>query len=88
MAVEIRETKIATDGAGTIVELHIADAPIDESGATFRLTLLATLPHSRSPFVSQVQREAILEARDALGKIADALLQTLPHGAHARPEVI
>ena len=88
MTIEIRETTITRDADATIVRLHIADAPISDETAAFRLTLLAKMPRYKSPFVSQIQREAILEAREALGKIADALLQDLPRDAHARPEVI
>jgi hypothetical protein len=88
MTIEIYETTIAKDGDATTVRLHIADAPSDAETASFRLNLLVRLPRYQSPFVAQVQREAILEAREALGKIADALLQELPRQAHARPEVI
>jgi hypothetical protein len=88
MAIEIRETTITTDADATIVQIHIADAPISDETAAFRLTLLAKMPRYKSPYVAQVQREAILEAREALLRIADALLQELPRDANARPKVI
>jgi hypothetical protein len=85
MTVEIHETKIAKGADATIVQLHIADAPLSENTGTFRLDLVVHLPHYKHPFVLQIQREAILEAREVLGKLADALLQELPRDANARP---
>jgi hypothetical protein len=86
MAAEILETTIATDDGGTTVRLHIADAPLDDERASFRLQLLARLPRYRQPLVSQVQREAILEAQEVLARLAGALLQDLPSMTHARPQ--
>jgi hypothetical protein len=88
MPIEIRETTITTDVDATIVRLQIADAPLDETAFSFRLNLLVQLPRYQSPYIAQVQREAILEAREVLGKMSEALLQTLPRDAHARPNTI
>jgi hypothetical protein len=88
MAIEILETTITRDDASTIVRLHIADAPLDDENVSFRLQLLAKLPRYRQPLVTQVQREAILEAQEVLAKFADALLQDLPSATHARPQTI
>jgi hypothetical protein len=70
MAIEVRETTLATDGDATTVQLHIADAPVSDETAAFRLNLVVRLPRYKAPLVFQVQREAILRARDALEKIA------------------
>ena len=78
MAIEIRETTITTDDAGTTVRLHISDAPLDAEHASFRLDLLAKLPRYNFPLVMHVQREAILQAQSALESLADALVQNLP----------
>jgi hypothetical protein len=88
MPIEIRETTIATDDAATTVRLHISDASLDDETASFRLTLLAKLPRYRSPLVVQIQREAILEARNVLGMLAEDLLQDVPPQGNARPEPI
>ena len=85
MAIEIRETAITTDDAGTTVRLHISDAPLDAEHASFRLDLLAKLPRYNYPLVMHVQREAILEAQTALERIADALVQNLPPQVYAHP---
>jgi hypothetical protein len=85
MTIEIRETTIATDGDASIVSLHIADVPLSESAAAFRLNLAVRLPRYRAPFLFQVQREAILQAATALHEIAESLLQDLPPGARPRP---
>ena len=49
MPIEIRETVVATtDVGGYVVQLHVSDVAPDAEDATFRLTLLATLPPSRT----------------------------------------
>jgi hypothetical protein len=53
MATEIRETTITTDDGASIVRLHIADAPIGDDTAAFRLTLLAKLPRYKAPLSSR-----------------------------------
>jgi hypothetical protein len=88
MAIEIRETTITTDDAGTTVRLHISDAPLDAEHASFRLDLLAKLPRYNFPLVMHVQREAILEAQKALEELADGLVKNLPAQTYVHPHKI
>ncbi|MGC1181195.1 MAG: hypothetical protein ACLQF1_07530 [Methyloceanibacter sp.] len=88
MATEIRETTITTDDGASIVRLHIADAPIGDDTAAFRLTLLAKLPRYKAPLLVQIQREAILRAREVLSRLERELLQDVPERMDARPTEI
>ena len=78
MPIEIRETKIATGGASSVVELQISDVALDEKGGAFLLSLSTTLPVYEVPFLAQVQREAILKTIGVLREIEGKLLQELP----------
>jgi hypothetical protein len=87
MAIEIRETVVSETENATVVRMHIADAPLGDENAAFRLELTATLPRYRAPLLAQIQRQAMKAAQDALSP----LLQTLANEVNANhplnPEV-
>jgi hypothetical protein len=89
MTIEIRETIVEETASATIVSLLVSDVPKEQLGnARFRFELVTRLPAYRKPLLAQLQREAILQATDALGRLRDALAQNLPSSTSARPEEI
>ena len=87
MAIEIYETKITEGASETIVVLSVADGPAGSLDRTFWIELSAILPAYKAPHLIHLQREALLAAREALGNLADDLLQDMPPMTHARPEL-
>ena len=77
MPITVRETTIKQDGASTIVELHVSDAPLAEPLASFRLTIAASVPDFQAPTLAHLQRAVIEKAQEALRDIETALYQEL-----------
>lgn len=77
---EILETMVAHGVNGTVVQIHLGDAPKDDAHASFRLQLLATLPTYEAPLLAELQREALIQARDMVTAQLDALAKEIPAG--------
>jgi hypothetical protein len=74
MAVEILETLVSETAEATVVQLFVSDTPRAETGGSFRLDLLVTLPRYKAPILlAQAQREALKLA----GKTLTPLLEEL-----------
>lgn len=82
---EILETTISHSANGTVVQLHLADAPKDDPHASFRLQLLATLPTYQAPLLIHLQREALTQAREMVAAQLEALLKDIPPGGASAP---
>jgi hypothetical protein len=84
MAIEIRETTVTPDAAGSVVQLHISDVAPDAEGATFRLVLLVKMPPLKTPpLLAQLQRAAMARAQDALTPILQDLAADLSRANQA-----
>ena len=74
MPVEILETLVSETAEATVVQLFVSDAPRAETGASFRLDLLVTLPRYKAPLLlAQVQREALRAAGRTLSPLLEGL---------------
>lgn len=84
MAVEIRETIVTPDdaGAGSFVQLQIADAPLPAEDAAIRLTLAVSIPGYEAPLLAQLQRAAMRAAQDTLTGLLQQLASEIQSAGH------
>ena len=74
MPIELRETVVTpTEDGGSVVQLHISDAPPDDESAAFVLNIVVKLLPYETPLLLHVQREAISKAQDALSPILQGM---------------
>lgn len=86
MPVEILETTVSETAEATVVQLFVSDAPRDETGATFRLQLMATLPLYREPLLMHVQREALKVAQREISEHLQNLANAIGAQHRLEPE--
>ena len=78
MAEEIQRTTVTPTEDGSVVQLHISDAPPDDESASFVLQLSVSLPRYKGALLfAQVQREAIRMAQDVLSHHLQELAQEI-----------
>lgn len=80
---KVYETIVSHAPNGLAVQLHVADAPKDSEGATFRLTLLATIAQPKTQIVEGLQIDAIEQAMKVLRALRDELYQQIPPRAQS-----
>lgn len=82
----IYETTISEDAGKTVVHLHIADAPVDDTRASFRLQILATLPLYKEPLLAHLQRLAMKVAQEELSPLLQRLANEISQHHPLEPE--
>jgi len=67
MSVEIRRTTVSPTEGGSVVQLHISDAPLEEPFEAIEIQMTVSLPKfERAMLVSEAQRSAMKRAQRAL----------------------
>ena len=79
---EIRETTATPDADGSVVQLHISDAPPLSESPGIRLQLSVKIPAYETPLLAHLQREVMKRAKDVL----EALLQKLASEIQHQPD--
>ena len=78
MNTTIHQTTISPTKSGSIVQMHISDAPLEAEHAEVVVKLTVTLPKYAGPLLlAQAQREAIRTAQLILSQQADALMREI-----------
>ena len=78
MDVEIRRTSVTPTDGGSVVQLHISDAPPDAESPSFDLQMSVFLPeYEREILLAQWQREAMKVTQGVLSRLLQELAAAL-----------
>lgn len=78
MSAEIRRTTVTPTEGGSVVQLHISDAPLEAPFEAIELQMTVSLPrYEKAILVEQAQREAMKRAQDVLSSLLQQLAAAL-----------
>lgn len=80
MSVEIRQSIVTPAIDGSVVQLHISDAPPDDASASLRLILTVKLPSYEMPLLTQLQREVMSRVQAELTGLLQRGAQDIREG--------
>jgi hypothetical protein len=89
MDATIRRTTVEPTEGGSAVHVHISDAPLGEPFEAIELQMTVSLPEFEDGvLLAQMQREALLAAREVLSGHLEALAKEIHYTAgNLRPKV-
>lgn len=78
MSAKIRRTSVTPTANGSVVHVHISDAPLEEPFEAIEIQMTVSLPkYPRAILVEEAQRAAMRRAQHALTALLQGLLNDI-----------